>query len=137
MIASGTVAGIPDAVAIADPAGLALMYRQKVSDARYPHEAMVQANKAVTTLKAVRTAYTLQGRDSGRVPDKLLSGIKIVEETAQRLRADPNRRNPRALAEADRALRSLGFRDLNHFIDQVGGQLESLKSASPSTSPPR
>ncbi|MFO1449024.1 MAG: hypothetical protein U1F61_12795 [Opitutaceae bacterium] len=137
VIASGTVAGIPDAVAIADPAGLALMYRQKVSDARYPHEAMVQANKAVTTLKAVRTAYTLQGRDSGRVPDKLLSGIKIVEETAQRLRADPNRRNPRALAEADRALRSLGFRDLNHFIDQVGGQLESLKSASPSASPPR
>ena len=136
VIASGTVAGIPDEVSLADPAGLALMYRQKVADAHHPHEAMVQANKAVATLKAVRAAYTRQGRDSGRIPDRVLAGMAIIEQAAQRLAADPNRRDPRALAEADRALRSQGYRDLSHAIDQIGGQIESLKSSPTSKTAP-
>ncbi len=136
VIASGTVAGISDEVSLADPAGLALMYRQKVADAHHPHEAMVQANKAVATLKAVRAAYALQGRDSGRIPDRVLASMAIIEQAAQRLAADPNRRDPRALAEADRALRNLGYRDLSHAIDQIGGQIESLKTTPASTPEP-
>lgn len=120
--------GIRGKIDLADPASLSMMYRRKVGDARHPHEAFVQANKAVDALKAVRTSYNMQGRAIGVVPNTVLIGMEAVARANERLKADPNRRCPSALAEAERTLRAQGFRGLNDFMEKMGAQFESLKT---------
>ncbi len=117
-----------DGVDIEDPQGLGLMYQTKVSDAQHPHEAFVQANKAVDALTALRKSYNVQGRDIGQVPEKILAGMQAVATVNEQLKADPNRRDPAAIAEANQTLRANGFNDLNDFIKKMGGQFESLKT---------
>jgi hypothetical protein len=117
-----------DGVDIADPASLGQMYVVKVGDAKQPHEALVQANKAVNALTALRTAYNVQGRDIGVLPDKMLAGMEAVAKVNEQLKADPNRRDPVAIAEANRTLQDNGFRDLGDFMDKMSGQFESLKN---------
>jgi len=100
----------------------------KVGDAKQPHEALVQANKAVNALTALRTAYNVQGRDIGVLPDKMRAGMEAVAKVNEQLKADPNRRDPVAIAEANRTLQDNGFRDLADFMDKTSGQFESLKN---------
>ena len=117
-----------DGVDIADPASLGQMYVVKVGDAKQPHEALVQANKAVNALTALRTAYNVQGRDIGELPEKIRAGMEAVARVNDQLKADPNRRDPVAIAEANRTLQDNGFRDLGDFMDKMSGQFESLKN---------
>jgi len=114
-------------VDIDDPFSLGKMYEVKVSDAHHPAEGFVQANKAVEAFIAIRKTYNVQGRNIGVVPDSLLEGIKAVDKVNGRLKGDPNRRDPAAIAEAERTLRQNGFSSLEDFMHKLGAQFESLK----------
>jgi len=114
-------------VDIDDPFSLGKMYEVKVADAHHPAEGFVQASKAVEAFIAIRKTYNIQGRDIGVVPNSILEGIKAVEKVNGRLKGDPNRRDPAAIAEAERTLRQNGFSDLQDFMHKLGAQFESLK----------
>ena len=111
-----------------DPQGLGLMYQVKVQDARQPQEAFVQANKAVETLVALRKEYNLQGRDIGTLAPSVEAGMKAVAEVTAKLKADPNCRDPKAVADAEKTLRANGFPSIGAFMDKLGGQFEAFKN---------
>ena len=115
-------------VSLEDPQSLGQMYQIKVHDASQPQEAFVQADKAVQTLICLRKSYNVQGRDIGTVPPQILAGMAAVTEVTQRLRNDPNRRDPKAVADAEKALRSQGFSSLGDFMNKLGGQFEAFKN---------
>ena len=115
-------------VSLKDPAALGQMYQMKVADARFKHEAFVQAQKAVKDLDAVRQGYMEQARKVGKLPESVRQGMEAVLEANRKLAADPNRRDPAAIAEAEKALRANGFSSLNDFMNKLGGQFESLKT---------
>lgn len=117
-----------DGVDIQDPQSLGQMYQVKVSDAKHPHEAFVQANKAVNALTALRNAYGAQGRKTGQLPVRVLAGMQAVAKVNEQLKADPNRRDPVAIAEAETTLKANGFNDLTDFMNKMSGQFESLKT---------
>ncbi len=114
-----------------DAQALGGMFEVKVGDAHFEHEAFVQANKAVDVFVDLRKAYNLEGRNTGQVPDKVLKGIEIVRQANGKLREDPNRRDPAALAAANKELQRLGYADLGDFMRKLGGQFESLKTMRP------
>ena len=111
-----------------DPQALGQMYRIKVADARFPHEAFVQAQKAVKELDAVMDGYLKQGRKVGVLPPKIVEGMSTILRVNQQLAADPNRRNPAAVKEAEKALKASGFSSLDDFMSKLSGQFESLKN---------
>ncbi|MBN1569379.1 MAG: tetratricopeptide repeat protein [Acidobacteria bacterium] len=115
-------------VSLDDPAGLGMMYQQKVADAHHKHEAFVQAQKAVVELEAVRQGYAKQDRAIGKLPESMQRGMAAVVEVNRQLKKDPNRRDPKAIAEAERALKANGFADLTDFMNKLSGQFESLKT---------
>jgi hypothetical protein len=115
-------------VDVVDPGSLGQMYVVKVADARFRHEAFVQANKAVETLGAIRESYDENGgRKLGRLPANVEAGMRAVSEVKAALDRDPNHRDPAAIARAERALRESGFSSLSDFMQKLGGQYESLK----------
>jgi tetratricopeptide (TPR) repeat protein len=116
-------------VSLKDPQALGRMYQVKVADAKFKHEAFVQAQKAVNELSALRQGYEAQQRDVGNLPAPLAEAMKVVIKANQALAADPNRRNPKALAAAEKTLQEHGFQSLGDFMDKLGGQFESLKFA--------
>jgi tetratricopeptide (TPR) repeat protein len=116
-------------VSLKDPLALGQMYQMKVADARFKHEAFVQAQKAVKELDAVMTGYQKQKRNVGVLPPSIVEGMNAVLTVNKKLAADPNRRDPVAIAEAEKTLRANGFSDLNDFMNKLGGQFESLKTA--------
>jgi hypothetical protein len=113
---------------LADPQGLGLMYQAKVLDARQPQEAFVQANKAVETLVALRKAYEVKGSDTGTLAPNVEAGMKAVAEVVAKLKADPNCRDPKAVADAQNTLRQNGFPNIDAFMDKLKGQFESFKN---------
>ncbi len=113
---------------LADPQGLGLMYQDKVLHAQQPQEAFVQANKAVETLVALRKAYKLKDRPIGNLAPNVEAGMKAVAEVVAKLKADPNCRDPKAVAEAQNTLRKNGFPNIGAFMDKLGGQFESFKN---------
>ena len=115
-------------VSLKDPLALGQMYQMKVGDAHHPHEAFVQANKAVTELIALRKSYNIQGRKIGTVPENVLKGMEAVATVNEKLKKDPNRRDPAAIAEAEKTLRDNGFQDLRDFMNKMSGQFESFKN---------
>ena len=54
--------------------------------------------------------------------------MKAVAEATAKLKADPNCRDPKAVADAEKALRANGFSDIGAFMDKLGGQFESFKN---------
>lgn len=112
---------------LADPQSLGRMYQLKVADARFPHEAFVQANKGVGALRALRENYDNQGRNIGQLPARMSNGMEIVEKVVARLKADPNCRDPEAIAEGEKQLRAQGFSNLEDFMNKLGSQMESFK----------
>jgi len=112
---------------LADPQSLGRMYQQKVADAHFPHEKFVQANKATKALVELRTTYNVQGREIGQIPKAISDGIEVITRVNERLKADPNRRDPAAIADAERELRQAGHRNLDEFMNKLASQLESLK----------
>lgn len=110
-----------------DPQALGHMYQMKVGDARFNHEKYVQAQKAVKELDAIRSAY--KDRAIGTLPESVRKGMDAVREVNQKLDQDPNRRDPKAIAEAEKALRANGFQDLNDFMNKLSSQFEFLKNA--------
>jgi hypothetical protein len=54
--------------------------------------------------------------------------MSIVLAVNKKLAADPNRRDPKAIAEAGKALRENGFRGLDDFMNKLSSQFESLKT---------
>ncbi len=115
-------------VSLKDPAALGQMYQVKVADARFKHEAFVQAQKAVKDLDAVREGYNLQKRKVGELPPSMREGMNAVIKVNEQLARDPNRRDPAAIAEAERVLRENGFSSLNDFMNKLSSQFESLKT---------
>jgi hypothetical protein len=113
-----------------DPQALGHMYEMKVGDARQTPEKYVQANKAVEAFVAVRKSYNVQGRQIGVVSDKVLAGMDAVAKVARQLKADPNCRDPIAVAEGEKTLRDLGFQDMKDFMNKLSSQFESLKTMS-------
>jgi len=118
----------PVRVDLEDPQSLGQMYQVKVHDARIAQEAFVQANKAVQTLICLRKSYNVQGREIGTVSPEVLAGMQAVTEVTEKLAADPNRRDPQAVADAMRTLRANGFRSLGDFMNKLGGQFEAFKN---------
>lgn len=116
-------------VSLKDPQALGHMYQMKVGDARFNHEKFVQAQKAVKELDAVRNGYQEQNRKVGTIPDKVRNGMNAVLEVNRKLAADPNRRDPKAIAEAEKALRANGFQGLDDFMNKLSSQFETLKNA--------
>lgn len=114
-------------VDLGDPQSLGRMYQVKVADARFPHEAFVQANKAVGALRDLRFRYENRGRNVGQVPERMRVGMEIVEKVVARLKADPNCRDPEAIAEGEKQLRAQGFPNLGDFMNKLGSQIESFK----------
>lgn len=112
---------------VEDPQSLGRMYQQKVADAHFPHEKYVQANKAVKAVVELRAAYNVQGRDIGQIPKAIVDGIEVITKVNERLKADPNRRDPAAIADAERELRQAGHRSLDDFMNKLSSQLEALK----------
>lgn len=112
-----------------DPQALGHMYQMKVGDARFKHEKFVQAQKAVRELVAIREG-SYKGRKIGSIPEKVQNGMKAVVEVNEKLAADPNRRDPKAIAEAEKTLRANGFNDLDDFMNKLSSQFEALKSAN-------
>ncbi len=112
---------------VTDPQALGQMYVVKVADAKFRHEALVQANKAVTALIDLRKSYNVQGREIGKMPEKMLNGMVAVSNACAKLKADPNCRDPVAIAKAERILRENGFSSLGDFMQKMSGQFESLK----------
>ena len=110
-----------------DPQALGHMYQMKVGDARFNHEKFVQAQKAVKELDAIRNAY--KDRAIGSLPESVRKGMEAVREVNKKLEKDPNRRDPKAIAEAEKTLRANGFQDLNDFMNKLSSQFESLKNA--------
>ncbi len=117
-------------VSLDDPAGLGLMYQQKVADAHHKHEAFVQAQKAVVELDAVRDGYTKQKRNVGVLPPSMVEGMSAILRVNAQLKKDPNRRDPKAIAEAEKTLQANGFSSLGDFMKKLSGQFESLKTMS-------
>lgn len=115
-------------VSLQDPQALGHMYQVKVGDARFPHEKFVQAQKAVKELDAIRQGYSDQQRKIGQLPAKMRAGMEAVIAVNKKLAADPNRRDPKAIAEAERTLRENGFQDLGDFMNKLSSQFESLKT---------
>lgn len=115
---------------VADPHALGQMYVVKVADARFKHEAFVQANKAVKALIELRKSYNVQGRAIGVVPEKMMAGMVAVSNACAKLAADPNCRDPVAIAKAERILHENGFSGLNDFMQKMSGQFEALKFMS-------
>ena len=111
-----------------DPQALGHMYQMKVGDARFKHEAFVQAQKAVKELDGVMTGYLKQKRNVGVLPPSIVEGMNAVLVVNKKLAADPNRRDPVAIAEAEMKLRESGFANLNDFMNKLSGQFESLKN---------
>lgn len=111
-----------------DPQALGQMYRIKVADARFPHEAFVQAQKAVKELDAIMDGYLKQGRKVDVLPPKIIEGMATILRVNQQLAADPNRRNPAAVKEAAKALKASGFSSLDDFMNKLGAQFEALKN---------
>ncbi len=118
----------PVRVDLEDPQSLGQMYEVKVHDARLAQEAFVQANKAVQTLICLRKSYNVQGREIGTVSPEVLAGMQAVTEVTEKLAADPNRRDPKAVADAVKTLRANGFPSLGDFMNKLGGQFESFKN---------
>jgi ABC-type phosphate transport system substrate-binding protein len=56
------------------------------------------------------------------------AGMDAVIRVNERLKADLNRRDPAAIAEAERTLRAQGFSSLSDFMDKMSSQFESLKT---------
>ncbi|MDO8542929.1 MAG: hypothetical protein Q7S40_21000 [Opitutaceae bacterium] len=115
-------------VNIQDPQSLGHMYQVKVGDAHHSHEKFVQANKAVNALKDLRKSYNVQGRNIGTVSDRILAGMEAVTKVNEKLKADPNRRDPKAVAEAEQTLRANGFQGLDDFMNKLSSQFESFKN---------
>jgi len=115
-------------VDVDDPHSLGQMYVVKVTDARFRHEAIVQANKAVGTFVEIRQAYNVQGRAIGEVPQRLRNGMEAISEARRALERDPNQRDPAAIAQAEKVLRENGFSNLNDFMRALSAQFESLKT---------
>ncbi|RJR31726.1 MAG: tetratricopeptide repeat protein [Desulfobacteraceae bacterium] len=111
-----------------DPQALGYMYQMKVGDARFKHEKFVQAQKAVLELDAIRKG-SYKGRSIGSIPEKVRNGMNAVVEVNKKLAADPNRRDPKAIAEAEKTLRENGFHDLDDFMNKLGSQFQALGSA--------
>jgi tetratricopeptide (TPR) repeat protein len=115
-------------VTLKDPQSLGQMYQMKVKDAKFKHEAFVQAQKAVKELDTVRKGYETQNLNVGRIPPSVRNGMEAVIEVNQKLAADPNRRDPKAIAEAEKVLQKNGFTDLNDFMNKLSSQYEALKT---------
>jgi hypothetical protein len=45
-----------------------------------------------------------------------------------KLKADPNRRDPKAVADAEKTLRAQGFSNLGDFMNKLSGQFEAFKN---------
>jgi len=114
-------------VSLRDPQALGQMYQMKVADAHFDHEKYVQAQKAVVELDAIRKGYG--ERAPGRLPPSIEKGMQAVVDANTGLAADPNRRNPKALAAANKALREHGFQNLDDFMNKLSSQFEALKLA--------
>ena len=56
------------------------------------------------------------------------SGMNTVIEVNKKLAADPNRRDPKAIADAEKTLRENGFQSLGDFMNKLSSQFESLKN---------
>jgi hypothetical protein len=100
----------------------------KVADAKFKHEAFVQAQKAVKELDAIRKGYSGQNLKVGNLPPAVQNGMNAVIEANKKLAADPNRRDPRAIADAEKTLRDHGFQNLGDFMNKLSSQFESLKN---------
>ncbi len=111
-----------------DPQALGHMYQMKVSDAKFKPEAFVQAQKAVKELDSIRKGYTEQKLNVGNLPPSVQNGMNAVIEVNKKLLADPNRRDPKAIADAEQTLRANGFQSLGDFMNKLGGQFEALKT---------
>jgi hypothetical protein len=51
-----------------------------------------------------------------------------VIAVTEKLAADPNRRDPKAVTDAQKALRANGFSGLGDFMNKLGGQFEAFKN---------
>ena len=111
-----------------DPQALGQMYQMKVGDAKFKHEAFVQAQKAVKELDAIRKGYSEQNLKVGNLPPSMQRGMNTVIEVNKKLAADPNRRDPKAIADAEKTLRENGFQGLGDFMNKLSSQFESLKN---------
>jgi ATP-dependent exoDNAse (exonuclease V) beta subunit len=120
-------AGQPGA-RLKDPQALGQMYQLKVADAKFKPEAFVQAQKAVKELDAIREGYAKQNLKVGNLPPAVQNGMNAVIEVNQRLAADPNRRDPKAVSDAEKTLHDYGFQSLGDFMNKLSGQFEALKN---------
>ena len=118
----------PLRVSLEDPQSLGQMYQIKVHDASQPQEAFVQANKAVQQLICLRKSYNVQGRDIGTISGPMQAAMEAVTAVTEKLAADPNRRDPKAVTDAQKALRANGFSGLGDFMNKLGGQFEAFKN---------
>jgi hypothetical protein len=114
-------------VNLRDPQGLGQMYQEKVAAARFRHEAFVQARKAVVDLEAIRSGYG--ERAPGNLPPSIVRGMEVIVDVNKSLAADPNRRDPKAITEAEKKLRENGFSSLGDFMNKLASQFEALKLA--------
>ncbi len=113
-----------------DAQGEGLMYQEKVRDAlgsEQPVEAFAQAKKGVTAYKDIREGLQSQRLDPGTVRpgmQKTMSAINRYGDAAAQGNAE-------AINKITAAMRENGYKNLNDFMDKLGGHFESLKFAKP------
>ncbi len=109
-----------------DPTGLGKMYETKVGDAVKNYgqgEGFSQARKAMEMLHNMRKGYAMQGYDVGKLNEHIRTAARAVEAAAR------TPWDPKAIAEANKALNECGFSDINSFTREVSKQFEWLKIA--------
>jgi tetratricopeptide (TPR) repeat protein len=109
-----------------DPTGLGKMYETKVGDAVKNYgqgEGFSQARKALEMLGKIRNGYSMQGYDVGKLHEGLQKAARAVQAAAK------TPWDPKAIAEANKALNECGFSDINSFTQELSKQFEWLKIA--------
>ena len=125
--AKGNPPPVGGRVTLADPDGLADMFRAKIDGQLSrgdPFEAIAQAHKGVETLDTVRNAYGAQGIPTGTIPAPLRKAMDLVAESGLPAHADAN-----ALRVLENKLGGLGFGGIDDFGQQLASQFGALKWA--------
>jgi hypothetical protein len=110
-----------------DPEYFGNMWRQKMSGVEPGHtapplEGVAQAQKACSTLTAVRGGYHQQGYNVGNLTPQMQKGIQIVQGANVTAMGNFNAVN--------QALQKAGFKDgFSEFADKVAGQFQALGMA--------
>jgi len=111
-----------------DPESHGQMYHSKVVaevNAGNKPEAFVQSKKGIEAVEHIRGGYGKQNLKIGQLDPKLQQGMTLVKENAEVI----GRGNTAKMAEVEKGLKDLGFKDINDFSDKVSSQIGSLKSA--------